>query len=68
MNLTTEDELSDNNEDISEYEPSEFKSDTSSDSEIEETYTGKAATMYTFLKDHPLYTCVRLIKSSLTNK
>jgi hypothetical protein len=51
LNLTTEDELSDDNVDISEYELSEFRSD----SEIEETYTGKAATMYTFLTDHPLY-------------
>jgi len=54
LNLTTEDELSDDNVDISEYEPSECGSDTSFDSEIEENYTGKAATMYTFLKDHPL--------------
>ena len=51
LDLTTEDELSDDNVDISEYEPSEFESETSLDSEIEETYTGKAATMYTFLKD-----------------
>lgn len=29
--------------------------DTSFDSKVEETYTGKAATMYTSLKDHPLY-------------
>ena len=53
LNLTTEDELSDDNADISEYEPSDFGSDTSFDSNIE-TYTGKATTMYTFLKDHPL--------------
>jgi len=43
------------NVDISEYEPSEFGSDTSFESEIKESYTGKAATMYTFLKDHSLY-------------
>jgi hypothetical protein len=55
LNLTTEDELSDDNVDISEYEPTECGSDASFDSEIEENYTGKAATMYTFLKDHPLY-------------
>ena len=65
LNLITEDELSDYSIDISEYEPSEFGSDTSFNYEIKETYTEKAATMYTFLKDHPLY---KLIKSSLTNK
>ena len=55
LNLTAEDESSsDDNIDLSEYEPSEFGSDTSIDSKTEETYTGKAATMYTFLKDHPL--------------
>ena len=51
LNLTTEDELSDDNVDISEYEPSEFGSDRSFDSE---SYSGKATTMYAFLKDHPL--------------
>jgi hypothetical protein len=54
LNLGTEDELSDDNIDISEYKPSKFESDTSLDSEHEETYTGKAATMYTLLKDHLL--------------
>ena len=55
MDLTTEDELFDDNVDILEYEPSECGSDASSDFEIEEKFTGKAATMYTFLTDHPLY-------------
>ena len=54
LNLTTEHELSDDNVDISEYEPSESGSDRSFDSEIEERYSGKATTMYAFLKDHPL--------------
>ena len=55
LNLTTEDELSDDNVDISEQELSECGSDASFSSDIEENQTGKAATMYTFLKDHPLY-------------
>ena len=54
LNITTEDESSDDNVNVSEYEPSEFESDTSFDYEIEETYTGKSSTMYSFLKHHPL--------------